>query len=88
MRLAAELDQVRLFQAAAHVAMAVDAMDRRPDPGVNDNAPRTDVELEFDLDEHDRVWIYLDGDCHIIGRREAVRREMWRFLRVLLPGLG
>ena len=37
-------------------------------------------------DEQKRIWIILNGDCHIFGRREAVRREMWRFLRVLLPG--
>jgi hypothetical protein len=50
--------------------------------------PPHDVECEFELDEHDRVWIILEGDCHIIGRKAAARREMWRFLRVLLPVLG
>ncbi|HEX6376896.1 MAG TPA: hypothetical protein VFZ91_14385 [Allosphingosinicella sp.] len=87
-RLTAELDEARLFQSAAYVAMAVDAMDRRLPAARNDNAPSADVECEFELDEHGRVWIILEGDCHIIGRREAVRREMWRFLRILLPGLG
>ena len=87
-RLTAELDEARLLQAAAYVAMAVDSMDRGGPGAVNDNAPRNDVECDFELDEHGRVWIILEGDCHIIGRKEAVRKEMWRFLRVLLPGLG
>jgi hypothetical protein len=87
-RLTGELDQARLYLAAAYVAMAVEAMEAAPAGAVNDNPPRTDVECEFVLDEHDRVWLILDGDCRIIGRKEYVRREMWRFLRVLLPGLG
>lgn len=86
-RLAGELDSLRLYQSAAFVAMAVDAMDRSL-PAANDNGPRSDVECGFELDEHGRVWIILEGDCRIIGRKEAVRKEMWRFLRVLLPGLG
>jgi hypothetical protein len=88
MRLAAELDEAREYQAAAYVSMAADAMGPRDEAAVNDNRTYTDVECEFELDEYGRVWIILEGDCHIIGRREAVRREMWRFLRVLLPGLG
>lgn len=48
-------------------------------PG-NDNGSANDVELQLELDEHDRVWAIVDGDCHIIGRREAVRQEMIRFL--------
>jgi hypothetical protein len=88
MRLTAELEEARLFHAAAYVAMAIDAMDRRLPAPWNDNSPRTDVECEFELDEHDRVWMILEGDCHIIGRKAAVRREMWRFLRLLLPALG
>jgi len=87
-RLTAELDEARLYRAAAYVAMAVDAMDLTLPGPVNDNRPRTDVELEFELDEHGRVWMIREGDCHIIGRKEAVRAEMWRFLRVLLPGSG
>jgi hypothetical protein len=87
-RLTAELDGARLYQAAAYVAMAVDAMERDPEPSVNDNDLRSDVECEFELDEHDRVWMIRDGDCHIIGRKDYIRKEMWRFLRVLLPGLG
>lgn len=88
MRLAAELDEARLHQAAAYVGMAVEAMERDPEPAVNDNRPRPDAECEFELDEHDRVWMIRDGDCHIIGRKAEIRKEMWRFLRVLLPGLG
>jgi len=86
-RLTAELDEARLHQAAAYVAMAVDAMERAPELATNDNAPRSDVECDFELDEHGRVWIVLEGDCHMIGRKEAVRKSMWRFLRVLLPAL-
>jgi hypothetical protein len=86
MRLAAELDEARLLQAAAYVAMAVDAMES-PAAAINDNGPRSDVECEFELDEHGRVWIIRDGDCHIIGRKDYIRKEMWRFLRVLLPEL-
>jgi hypothetical protein len=88
LRLTAELDEARLYQAAAYVAMAVDAMSQRPEDAVNDNRPGSDMECEFELDEHGRVWMIRDGDCHIIGRREDIRKEMWRFLRVLLPTLG
>lgn len=63
-------------------------MNRRPPRAVNDNRPRTDRELEFELDEHGWVWIMREGDRHFIGGKEAVRAEIWRFLRVLLPGLG
>ena len=41
---------------------------------------RTDVELEFELDEHGRVWMIREGDCWIIGRVGAVCAEMRRFL--------
>lgn len=87
MRLAAELDSVGEYKAAAYVAMAVDAMEREPELAVNDNLPGSEVECEFELDEHDRVWMIRDGDCHIIGRKDGIRKEMWRFLRVLLPAL-
>ena len=83
-RLTAELDQAKLHRAAAHVSMAVDSMTGRPDPAVNDNVYRSDVECEFELGEYDRVWMIRDGDCHIIGRKDYIRTEMWRFLRVLL----
>ena len=58
MWLTAELDQARLHQAAAHVSMAVEAMAKSPDPAVNDNVFRSDVECEFEVDEHDRVWLH------------------------------
>jgi hypothetical protein len=83
-RLTAELDQARLHQAAAHVSMAVSAMAEGPEPSVNDNVFRSDVECAFELDEHDRVWMVRDGDCHIIGRKDYIRTEMWRFLRTML----
>jgi hypothetical protein len=84
MRLTAELDQARLHRAAAHVSMAVEAMAEAPEPAVNDNVFKSDVECEFELDEHGRVWMYKDGDAHIIGRKDYVRTEMWRFLRTTL----
>ncbi|HEX8511714.1 MAG TPA: hypothetical protein VF688_01265 [Allosphingosinicella sp.] len=84
MKLTAELDQAKLHQAAAHVSMAVEAMAKAPDPAVNDNVYRSDVECEFELDEYERVWMYRDGDAHIIGRKDYVRTEMWRFLRTTL----
>src|SRR4051812_44053716 len=76
-RLAAEFDRARLFQAAAYAAMAADAA--RQTPGAEEDL-RTDVESEFCLDEHGRVWIILEGDCHIIGRCNAACAEMSRFL--------
>ena len=87
LRLAAELDEARLYQAAAHVAMAVDAMARKPDSAVNDNPAGADIECYFDLDAHGWVWMYLEGDPFVLGRKAEVRKEMWRFIRVLLPGL-
>lgn len=52
--------------------------------------PGTDVELELGMDEHGRVWMYVEGHAHMIGRREAVCAEMRRFLvaAVLGEGLG
>ncbi|HEX6374337.1 MAG TPA: hypothetical protein VFZ91_01305 [Allosphingosinicella sp.] len=88
LRLAAQLDEAREYQASAYVSMAADVLVPGNEAAVNDNRPQSDVECEFELDEHGRVWIILEGDCHIIGRKEAVRKEIWRFLRVLLPGLG
>lgn len=83
-RLTAELDLARLHQAAAYVSMAVVAMAKDPKGRVSDKKYKSDVECEFELDEHDRVWMYRDGDCQIIGRKNYIRTEMWRFLRVLL----
>lgn len=36
------------------------------------------------IGRHERVWMYKDGDAHIIGRKDYVRTEMWRFLRSTL----
>ena len=91
-RLAANLDGARLYQASAYAAMAAAAIEDAAAAGkggaVNDNVQAADVELEFHLDAHDRVWMIRDGDCYILGGKEQVRAEMWRFLRVLLPELG
>ena len=84
MRLTAELDQARLHQAAAYVSMAVHTITGEPDPAVNDNMFRSDVECQFEVDEYDRVWMYRDGDCSIIGRKNYIRTQMWRFLRTML----
>ncbi|HEU0134981.1 MAG TPA: hypothetical protein VFR28_09170 [Allosphingosinicella sp.] len=84
LRLMAGLDEARLYQAAAHVGMAIEAMEMEPAPAVNDNKPGGDSEGRFELDRDGRVWMIRDGDCHIIGRKDYVRTEMWRFLRVLL----
>jgi hypothetical protein len=79
LQLATDLDQAQLYQAAAHASMVADAVARNTEHG-NDNSPVADIELEFELDEHGRVWMIRDGDCHIIGRRLAVCTEMRRFL--------
>jgi hypothetical protein len=76
-RLATEMDRARLFQAAAYAAMAADAARAPP---VGEDEMRTDVDLDFCVDEYDRVWIIFEGDCHIIGRRGAVCAEMSKFL--------
>jgi hypothetical protein len=86
MRLAGELDEVRLYNAAAHVSMAVDAIDEGPAAPLGEAEMRTDVELEFELDEHGRVWMIREGDCHIIGRTNAVCAEMRRFLASVVLG--
>lgn len=80
-RLAAELDDVRLYRAAAYASMVVDAIDQSGGAPEPDGDMRTDVELEFELDEHGRVWMIRESDCHIIGRTNAVFAEMRRFLR-------
>jgi hypothetical protein len=80
MRLAAELDEARLYQAAAYASMGADAIDLSRGRDVSAENVRTDVESEFELDEHGRVWLIKDGDCFIIGRRLAVSIEMRRFL--------
>jgi hypothetical protein len=47
---------------------------------------RSDVEIQFEPDEHGRVWMIRDGDCHIIGRTGAVCAEMRRFLTGVVLG--
>ena len=85
MRLAAELDDARLYRAAAYASMAVDAIDQSGGEPEPEGDMRTDVELEFEVDEHGRVWMIREGDCHIIGRTNAVCAEMRAFLaRVVL----
>lgn len=84
MRLTAEFDLARMHQAAAYVSMAVVAMAKDPNGAADDRKYRSDVECEFEVDEHDRVWMYRDGDCQIIGRKNYIRTEMWRFLRAML----
>jgi hypothetical protein len=80
MRLAAELDEARLYQAAAYASMVADAIDQSRGQPVSARAAATDVEIEFELDEHGRVWEIRDGDCWIIGRHLAVAIQMRRYL--------
>ncbi|MBV9930160.1 MAG: hypothetical protein JO013_04365 [Alphaproteobacteria bacterium] len=82
-RLAAEFERARLFPAAAYAAMAADAARAPP---LGEEAMRTDVGLDFCVDEFDRVWIICEGDCHIIGRRNAVCAEMAKFLATVALG--
>jgi hypothetical protein len=85
LRLAAELDDAALYKAAAYASMVADAIaDSRGETQVLDL--RTNVDLDFELDEHGRVWMIREGDCHIIGRRDAVCAEMRRFLRTVVLG--
>ena len=85
MRLAAQLDDARLYRAAAYASMVVDAI-RTDAETARDEDMRTDVELDFELDEHERVWMIREGDCYILGRKDAVCAEMRRFLRTLVLG--
>jgi hypothetical protein len=57
MRLIAELDDARLYQAAAYVSMAVDAMDPGRCAAADDDGGGGNLEFYFDLDEHGRVWM-------------------------------
>lgn len=85
LRLAAELDDAALYKAAAYASMVADAIaDSSGEMQVLDL--RTDVDLDFELDEHGRVWMIREGDCHIIGRGDAVCAEMRRFLRMVVVG--
>ena len=97
LRLVAELDRARCYQAAAYASMAAAVLRDGATPGSGPgSAPpqderglqdlRTDVELQFEADEHGRVWMIRDGDCHIIGRTGAVCAEMRRFLAAVVLG--
>jgi hypothetical protein len=87
-RLAAEMDEARLYRAAAYASMAADAAAAAPPAARLEAEMRTDVDLDFALDEHGRVWMIREGDCHIIGRRNAVCAEMRRFLATVVLGDG
>jgi hypothetical protein len=78
-RLIAELDAAALYQAAAHASMALGAIIEACE-AFNDNQPRSETDVEFELDEHGRVWMIKDGDCEIIGRICETRRAMLNFL--------
>jgi hypothetical protein len=85
-RLAAELDEAKLYKAPAYASMAADAIAEGPAAALSEAQRRTDVELEFEVDEHGRVWMMREGDCHIIGRTNAVCAEMRRFLATVVLG--
>ena len=85
-RLAAELDDARLYQAAAYASMAADAIDYGGEAS-NEGDLRTDVDLDFELDEHGRVWMIREGDCHIIGHfADAIILKMQVFQQDVLRG--
>lgn len=95
MRLAAELDGVRLHQSAAYISMAADSIvdlrsssirQAQDDPstgsgraGSGSGLPEA-IDLDFTLDENGLVWLIRDGDCHRLGPGEPVCAEMRRFL--------
>ena len=85
-RLAAELDEAKLYKAAAYASMAADAIAEGPAAALSEAQRRTAIELEFEVDEHGRVWMMREGDCHIIGRTDAVCAEMRRFLATVVLG--
>ena len=85
MRLAAQLDDARLYQAAAYASMVADVI-RRDGEMARDEDMQRDVALDFELDEHERVWMIREGDCYILGRKNAVCAEMRRFLRTVVLG--
>ena len=89
-RLAGEMEAAGFRAAAELVAVAAEGVfgasggEERtegrwtPDQVRGDGG--ADVGLEFELDEHGRVWMIREGDCWIVGRRDAVCAEMRRFL--------
>jgi hypothetical protein len=85
-RLAAELDDARLYRAAAYASMAADAIDYSGGEALSETDLRTDVDLDFELDEHGRIWMIRQGDCHIIGRADATALKMLSFAREVLHG--
>lgn len=82
-RLAAELDDARLYRAAAYASMVIDAIDQSGGEPAPDGDMWTDVELDFELDEHGRVWMIREGECHIIGRSNTVGAKMRHFLTMV-----
>jgi hypothetical protein len=87
------MDRLELYHASAYVSMAADALGEIANDPVRDLDLRTDIEVEFEFDEHGRVWMICEGDCHIIGRTNAVCAEMRRFLTSVvldrhLPRIG
>lgn len=87
-RLTAELDDARLYRAAAYASMVLDAIDQSGGEPEPEGDMGTDVELEFELDEHGRVWMIREADCHIVGAKNAVCTEMRRFLQAVVFAQG
>ena len=98
-RLAAALDRARLYKAAAYAAMAGDAVQAAAEAEGGSRIPElpqgrhgrdddegAEVDLDFTLDGQGRVWMIREGDCHILGRTEAVCAEMRRFLTCVAAG--
>jgi hypothetical protein len=84
MRLAAELDEARLYPAAAWAAMVADAIEVDAGGATGHEATGLDLDLRFDLDEQGRVWMIREVDCRLIGGKGAVCAAMRSFLACAL----
>ena len=80
-----EMDSAGFPLAAAYVGLAAEVLEERLPADWGRSASPPGEEVEFEADEHGRVWIVRDGLCDVIGRREAVAAEMRRFLQELPP---
>ncbi|HZG09551.1 MAG TPA: hypothetical protein VEZ70_11290 [Allosphingosinicella sp.] len=85
-RLAAEMEAAGVVLGAAYARLAGDALEGRLPEGWGREAGVVDGDgVEFEADEHGRVWMIREGVCHAVGRVEAVCGEMRRFLNGIPP---
>jgi hypothetical protein len=80
LRLAAELDDAQLYRASAYALMVADSISHAIGGAAGTVGPGRDGGLQFELDEHGRVWMMRPDDCQIIGSGDAVGEAMRRFL--------